>query len=437
MRARVLLPVLVLTLGGVGWAAWRASGAGAEAGGSTPGVPTTRVTQGDLVLTVHLEGELRAVREMSLMAPSIGGTLRVLDVLETGTPVREGDVLMTFDPAEQQYAMEQALSEVLEAEQEIIKRKADAAVAAAQDEVALLTARFDVRRAELDASIGQDLIGANAHKIRQVSLEEARRQLTQAIEDAASRATTNKAALTVLEERRTKAQLAADRARQNMDSLSLKAPMDGFVSVRPNQDLSGGFGGGDAPPYRIGDSIFAGRPVLDVLDITGMEVQARVNEQERSNIATGQTAMVRFDGIAGVSLPARVTVVSSLGRPDRATGPLRMFDVRLRLEETDPRLRPGTTVAVTVTGETVPGALLVPRQCIFEKDGKNIVHVAVAGGFEEREVTVLHRTESRAAIEAADGIGAGAVVALVDPTLAARGATAAPTPAAPPAAVGR
>ena len=39
-----------------------------------------------------------------------------------------------------------------QAEQEIVKRKADAAVQAAQDKVELLTARFDVRRAQLDGA---------------------------------------------------------------------------------------------------------------------------------------------------------------------------------------------------------------------------------------------------------------------------------------------
>ena len=140
--------------------------------------------------------------------------------------------------------------------------------AAAQDQVTLLTAKFDVRRAELDAVIDQDLIGANAYRIRQVSLEEARRRLVQVTEDARSRSETNTAALAVLEEKRTKAQLSADRARQNMESLRIVASMDGIVSVRPNNDMGEMIIiGGEAPPYRVGDSVFSGRPVVDVLDV--------------------------------------------------------------------------------------------------------------------------------------------------------------------------
>jgi hypothetical protein len=126
--------------------------------------------------------------------------------------------------------------------------------------------------------------------------------------------------------------------------------------------------------------------------------------------------------VAGLVLPATVTVVSGMGRPDRTAGPLRMFDVTLRLDETDPRLRPRTSVRVTATGQTIEGVRLVPRQSIFDKDGKSVVYVSTPAGFEVREVTVLHRNESQAAVE---GIEEGTVVALVDPATALRAGSSA------------
>ena len=109
---------------------------------------------------------------MTLVAPPVGGMLRIVQMLTTGMPVKAGEVVVEFDPADQQYALEQAKSEVAEAEQEIVKMKADAAVQGAQDDVALLTARFDVRRAELDAS-GNEFIAAIEAQKNVLSLEEA------------------------------------------------------------------------------------------------------------------------------------------------------------------------------------------------------------------------------------------------------------------------
>ena len=70
--------------------------------------------------------------------------------------------------------------------------KADAAVQGAEDDVALLTARFDVRRAELDAS-GNEFIGALEAQKNVLSREEAERRLAQLLEDVKSRAATNQA----------------------------------------------------------------------------------------------------------------------------------------------------------------------------------------------------------------------------------------------------
>jgi len=96
-------------------------------------VPSTRVVRGTLKLDVHATGTLRASRVASLMAPPAGGTLRLVRMADTGAPLRAGDVAMEFDPAAQQFALEQANSELAEAEQEIIKLRADVDVRTAQD----------------------------------------------------------------------------------------------------------------------------------------------------------------------------------------------------------------------------------------------------------------------------------------------------------------
>jgi multidrug resistance efflux pump len=379
-----------------------------------------------------MNGDLRATRQVALTAPSVGGALRVLGVVDTGTPVDEGDVIMEFDPADQLYALEQAESQVLEADQEITKRRADADTQAAQDRLTLQTARFDLRRAELDAAVDADLIAANELKIRQVTLQEAKRKVQQAEQDMQARAVTTKAALLVLEERRNRQKLAADRARQNLDFLVVKATIAGTVSVRENMDAAGGifFSGMTLPPYRVGDSVFSGRPVIDVFDLSSLEIKALVNEQERVNVAARQPALVTSNAVPGQPFKAIVTAVAGLGRPDRNSGPLRQFEVTLELERPDARLRPGTSVQVVVPGKKVDNVLQLPRQAIFEKDGKPIVFVRATGStaFEGREIKILHRTESRVAL---DGLPEGTEVALIDPNAAEK-----PKSSTPPAPSG-
>jgi multidrug resistance efflux pump len=122
-----------------------------------------------------------------------------------------------------------------------------------------------------------------------------------------TRAEMAKAGLAVLQEKRARSNMLADRARQNIESLVIKAPISGVVSVRPNQDAAGGFffSGMVLPQYRAGDTTNPGRPILDIFDVSRMEIRASVNEQERDNVAPGQAVKVDCNVAPGLPLDAR------------------------------------------------------------------------------------------------------------------------------------
>ena len=192
--------------------------------------------------------------------------------------------------------------------------KADAEVQKAQDDVALLTARFDVRRAELDATGNEFIAEVEAQK-NLLTLEEAKRRLAQLEEDVKSRAKTSQASLAVVLEKRNKAFLAVQRAQQVIDSLVVKAPIDGAVSSKENREGLMMFGPGMViPEYREGDSVGSGRPVVDIIESGQMDVRAKVEESERSNLIAGQAASLHVDTIPGEVFPVRVGALSGSAR---------------------------------------------------------------------------------------------------------------------------
>ena len=145
-------------------------------------IPTARVAQGDVPVVVHATGELRPLRAQALVAPAVGGPMQILSIAATGTPVKEGDVIVEFDQSEQEERLDTAKSELAQAEQEIAKMRADAVVQGAQDDVTLLTARFDVRRGELDVQ-GSALHSAIDKQKFVLTLEEAKGRLAQLQDD--------------------------------------------------------------------------------------------------------------------------------------------------------------------------------------------------------------------------------------------------------------
>jgi multidrug resistance efflux pump len=382
-------------------------------------VPVAKVVRGPLKLTVYATGELRAGRTMSMMAPPAGGSLRIVKLLPTGTSVKKDDVVIEFDAADQLYAVEQAKSDLAEAVQQIVKMKADTAVQASQDKLNMLTARYDVRRGELDAA-GNEFIGAIEAQKNALTLEESRRRLQQLEQDAGSRTATTNAAIAVVEERRNKAQMAMQRAQGIIDNLVVKAPLDGIVSVKENRDGQFFFFTGMVlPQYREGDTTFSGRNIADVVESGKMEVRAKVTETDRDNLKTGQKAVVKIDALPGRTFTAKVGALS--GGASRGsffeTSAVRQFDIGLQLDELDPQMRAGSSLRVVIDGQELASALHVPRQAVFEKNGKNYVFLQLGDRFDRRDVKVVNRTESRAVIS---GLNEGEVIALVDPDVATR-----------------
>ena len=433
MKRRLLLAAIGVAVIGLGAAITIAVPTLPE---RTSTLPTARVSKTPLKLTVHATGDLRAGRTVTLVAPPVGGgSLRIVKLVATGMPVKANDVVMEFDPADQQFALDQAKSELAEAEQEIVKMKADAEVQKAQDDVALLTARFDVRRGELDTT-GNEFIAAIDAQKNVLSLEEARRRLAQLQEDVKSRAETNKASLLVVEEKRTKASLAMQRAQQVIESLVLRSPLDGVVSLKENRDSAGGFFFGQPlPEYREGDQVGPGRAVADVFESGRMEVRAKIDENDRGNLTAGQQASVSVDALPGEMFTARVGALAGLAnRAFWESSATRLFDVTFQFDKPDPRLRAGTSARVVIEGSTLTGALHVPKQAVFTRAGKNHVFVRVGDRFEEREVKVTQRTESRLVVE---GLSDGVEIALVDPNARPAGAAQPSAPAVPAAGAPR
>jgi hypothetical protein len=144
-----------------------------------------------------------------------------------------------------------------------------------------------------------------------------------------------------------------------------------------------------------------------------MEITARVNEQERTTLEIGQAATVRANALPGQPLAAKITGLSGVALRSRdQAGPLRQFEVILRLDTPDTRLRPGTTVSLTIHGRELADVLTVPRQAVFQQDGQSVVYIRRGDGFEPITVKVVGQSESRTAIE---GVEQGAEVALVNP----------------------
>lgn len=291
-------------------------------------LPTTKVRQGDVVIRSFARGELRAVRSAMLVAPNLFGTIQVTRLAALGSFAKEKDLVVEFDDSEVRSRLEERQLEIEQLDEQLKKSQADLAVRNNQDQVELLRSRYAVRRAELEVQRAPLKSSIDARKDA-LTLQEEQRRLKQLESDIKSRLLQAEAQLAVLRERKNRALVELQRERQRLRQVKLLAPISGLVAIRQSRPMGGMFFAGmQLPDFREGDQVFTGQPVADVLDLSELEVAAKVGELDRANLHEGQDVNMQLDAVAGQRFHGKIKSLSGTASANVWSGdPAKKFDV--------------------------------------------------------------------------------------------------------------
>jgi HlyD family secretion protein len=294
-------------------------------------IATTRVRRGDVVVRSYARGELRATRSIQLIAPNLFGTVQVTRLAPLGSFAHEKDLIVEFDDSEVNSRVEEKQLELDQIDEQIKKAEADLAVRNNQDQVDLLTAKFGVRRAELEVK-RNDLLSAIDAKKNVLSLEEAKRRLQQLEHDIKSRQEQSEAQIAVFRANKAKGLLELSREKARLQQVRMLAPMTGLVAIRQNRP-NFFFPGMQIPDIREGDQLNPGIPVAEVLDLSELEVLARVGELDRANLREGQEVAIQLDAIPGRRVKGSIKSMSGTATANVfSSDPAKKFDVVFALD---------------------------------------------------------------------------------------------------------
>jgi multidrug efflux pump subunit AcrA (membrane-fusion protein) len=335
-----------------------------------------------------------------------GGAMAITFLRESGELVKEGDIVVQFDVTEQEFKLREAEADLAEAEQQVEQAIAESEAKEEEARYALLEAQSELRLAELETR-RNELIARIAARQNDLAVASAKDKLQQLEKDLSDRIATAKAGIAIQEAARTKAQVAAATARRNIESMTLRTKRGGYVARQ--QNMSGDFRWGSyLPALQVGDTVRAGMAVAQIPDLQNWEASARIGELDRAHIGVGQEAQIHV-----VALPDR-TFAGKVHTIGGTTGPPwdRRFETKVALANPSPELRPGMTVRLTITTETMRNVLWLPAQALFESDGRKFAYIKSGASFKPQDVKLVRRSESKVVLE---GLSEGQVVALANP----------------------
>jgi hypothetical protein len=376
---------------------------------SQAAVPTVKVARGDVSLSIFARGEVRGGNSQSLTAPMTGGTeLHIRSMSANGASVQNGDVVVQFDTTDQEFALREAQSDLAEAEQHILQASAQLQADAEEDRYALAKARTDLALAELDVR-KNPILPAITAKQNDLAVAVALDKLAQLQQDVANKKATDEAGIAIQAAAKGKAEAKATTAKQNIDSMTLRAQRSGYVSLKQNTATNIFFTGMELPIFQVGDQVRPGMAVAEIPDLTHWEVAAEVGELDRGHLTQGDKVKILVIALPNREFHGHVTDIGSVS----GTPWDRRFECKLALDDPAPNLRPGMSARVEITTEIMKNALWLPAQALFESDGKMYVYLHSGRTFARQDVTLVRRNETRVVIT---GLRAGQEVALANPT---------------------
>jgi HlyD family secretion protein len=375
-------------------------------------LPTAEVKRKEFVDYLEVKGEVKAQRSVIIAAPYNSGDLQIVKLVENGSKVKKGDLLVQFDDStlKQKLAQDQSLQKSAEAE--INQTRAAARLKEEQDLTDVMAARFAAQKAQLDAGKAEILSVIEGQQA-QLKVTDAEQKI---LETEAKLKADRSAAGANLASGKHKYDQAAFQVQldqHSLASLALLAPLDGVVALQNHWQPQGG-----PTPFKAGDRAWPGAAIAELPDPSSLKISARVEEAERGRLNVGQSGGVRIDAVPDGNFQGRIDTISPTASLDFNAGwPVpRNFSVELSLSNTDARLAPGMGAVVRVAVDRVADSIVIPAGALFRKAGQTVTYVRHGSKFAETPVEVLRRSGDEALI--ARGLQPGEQLALKDPTLA-------------------
>jgi RND family efflux transporter MFP subunit len=376
-------------------------------------VPTAAVRKADFIIAVTARGEIRSTRSTILTAPQVPNP-RITKLAESGKPVKAGEVVVEFDTAQLENFYLDRNSAVRTTDSEIVQQKASHRMVNEQDSMSLMTAQYDVQRAELEASKAEILSEIEGAKNR-INVGISQGALEQVKATIKSHEVSQEADIARIEYRKDKYLRDVERIKSYLSKMSIRAPIDGIVNVLPNF-RAGGSWGQSPPAFKEGDNAWTGAAIAEIPDLSEMRIEIKLEEVDRGKVQLGQPLRIRVDAIPDREFTANldwISPIAALQFRGPRTASEKNFPARATLKESDPRLRPGMSATAVIIIERTADALLIPARASFQKEGKPHVWVERGQAFVARPIEVSKRNENDMVV--VSGLSAGERVALENP----------------------
>jgi HlyD family secretion protein len=295
---------------------------------------------------LRLKGTTEAVQSRAILAPLLEGqhipTLTIIHMLQAGTWVKRGDLLVEFDRQAQMRDYVDKKADYDKLVDQVAEEQAKEVAARAKDQTELTQAEDSLRKAELEAQKAEIVSRIDAEK-NQETLEEAKATYDQLRETFDLKRKAAQASIRILEIQRDRTRQTMLHAQANSDLMQIHSPLDGVVVLNTIWKE------GTMGEVQEGDQVRPGVPFMQVVDPSSMQVRVLANQEDFPTLCVGERATVRLDAYPDMTFHGKLDQLAPIAASGDFSNKLRVFVVIFSIQGHDPKLMPDLSAAVDVS----------------------------------------------------------------------------------------
>lgn len=319
------------------------------------------VKKGEFEIAISATGELIAENSVDILGPDFSNrrfvrsrSIKIQDLIPEGTVVNKGDYIATLDRTELDNSLKDQLDQLETLHTNLEMKTLDTAVVQS-------SFRDDIKNQEYIVSEAAMTLRNSKYEsppiIRQaeIALDKAKRVLEEKRRSYQLNLAQNKTDISNQQLFISRIDRRAEDLKEILAGFTITAPAPGMVIYKREWNGS---------KRKVGSSINPfDRVVATLPDLASMISRTFVNEIDENKVRPGQKVSITIDAFPKKSYTGTVLNVANIGELLQNSSD-KVFEVQIKLNESDPSLRPSMTTGNKIIMDDIPEAVYIPIECV-------------------------------------------------------------------------
>jgi HlyD family secretion protein len=341
----------------------------------------------------------------------------VKHLVDDGTYVKNGDTICILDGPELISSLESNITSLEITMADMKKLEADNTMT-----LSLLQTRIDNNEANVALnsldSIQQKFAPPVKQKLFALELAKANVEKTKLRKKFAAQKRIDDAELRSMKSRIMQSESQIQRFKDQINSLTIIAPQDGFVMhvETPIWRFFNGIGGGViGGKIEENSSVMNNMALLQMPDLRQMQLSVEVPEGDYKRIETGQKVFISVDAVKNLNTTGKIKKKTLVGKQAEGQTSVKTYEVIVSVDSCHTLMKPGLSAGCKIIIDEVKDTVVVPTLAIFDRDSAKIIYVARDEKFIPVTVETGLSNSSESIIS--KGLTGTETIALVEPPL--------------------